>query len=56
MALFAGRHYQYAIPGAPAADEDGFFTLVRYTEDQPHGKATALINFRRGIAEVNIQK
>lgn len=52
VALFAGRHYQYAVPGATHAEEDGFFTLVQYTQEQPQGRATALLNHKRGLVEV----
>jgi hypothetical protein len=42
----------YAVPGASPAQEEGFFTLVRYTPEHPQGKATALLNWTRGIMEV----
>lgn len=33
-------------------DEEGFLTLVRFTEDNPDGKATALLNWRLLVVEV----
>lgn len=41
------------MPGASPAQEAGFFTLVRYTAEHPRGKATALLNWTRGIMEVS---
>lgn len=52
VALFEGRQLEYAVPGASPAQEEGFFTLVRYTQEHPQGKATALLNWTRGIMEV----
>ncbi|GAQ86002.1 hypothetical protein KFL_002640230 [Klebsormidium nitens] len=52
VALIEGRQLEYAVPGASPAQEAGFFTLVRYTAEHPRGKATALLNWTRGIMEV----
>ena len=33
-------------------DEESFITVVRFTEDNPDGKATALLNWRLLVVEV----
>lgn len=33
-------------------DEEGFLTLIRYNEDNPDGKATALLNWKLLVVEV----
>ena len=33
-------------------DEEGFLTVVRFTEDDPDGKATALLNWKLLVVEV----
>lgn len=50
--LLAGRKLQYEVPEASAADEKGFMTLVRYPADAPHGRATALCNWKTTACEV----
>ncbi|XP_061363316.1 glycine-rich domain-containing protein 2 isoform X2 [Gastrolobium bilobum] len=48
--LLKGRQMQYQIE--EEEDEEGFLTLVRFTEDDPVGKATALLNWRLLVVEV----
>ncbi|CAM6070832.1 unnamed protein product [Sphagnum tenellum] len=50
--LINGRKLQYEVPGATSEDEEGFVTLIRYTQQTPQGKATALFNFKVSAMEV----
>ncbi|CAK9255445.1 unnamed protein product [Sphagnum jensenii] len=50
--LINGRKLQYEVPGATSEDEEGFVTLIRYTQQTPQGKATALFNFKVTAMEV----
>ncbi|WCJ26911.1 hypothetical protein M5689_008692 [Euphorbia peplus] len=61
--LLKGRKMQYQVRKASASEdeankeeqeqqEDGFVTLVRVTEDNPEGRATALLNWKLLIVEV----
>lgn len=50
--LLPGRHMEYSVPGANAADEEGFVTLIRYSAPHPDGKATAVFSWKSGTMEV----
>ncbi|GAA0176038.1 hypothetical protein LIER_29102 [Lithospermum erythrorhizon] len=53
--LLSGRKLQYQLkkPSIRSTDEDvGFVTLVRVSEDDPIGKATALINWKLMVVEL----
>ncbi|OMO98634.1 hypothetical protein CCACVL1_04137 [Corchorus capsularis] len=53
--LLRGRKMQYQDKSNDKEtedDEDGFVTLVRYTEENPTGKATALMNWKLLVVEL----
>lgn len=52
VALVCGRWLQYQVRDAPAEEERGFVTVVRYTPECPTGKATALFNWKSAAMEV----
>lgn len=49
IGLLRGRKLQYHVD--EDEEEDDFFTLVRFSEENPNGKATALINWRHFAVE-----
>lgn len=50
--LVNGRKLQYEVPGTTSEEEDGFVTLIRYSPQNPHGRATALFNFKMSAMEI----
>lgn len=52
--LLNGQKLQYQTNEEPTEgkDEEGFLTLIRYNEDNPSGKATALINWKLFVVEL----
>ncbi|CAI5506819.1 unnamed protein product [Closterium sp. Naga37s-1] len=50
--LLPGRHHKYKVPGAPSVEDLGFATLIRFPPDAPHGRATALLNWKGAAMEV----
>jgi len=59
--LLRGRKMQYQVSEEgkklrkieeEAEDEEGFVTLVRFSEDSPNGKATALLNWKLLAVEI----
>ncbi|XP_058002854.1 glycine-rich domain-containing protein 1 isoform X1 [Hevea brasiliensis] len=59
MKLFKGRKLQYQVRKTRSEDkeisndeEEGFVTLVRFTEDNPTRRATALLNWKLLIVEI----
>ncbi|VVA94000.1 unnamed protein product [Arabis nemorensis] len=49
--LLTGRRMQYKGDNEEEEDEDGFVTVVRSTEEDPTGKATALIDWKHQAVE-----
>lgn len=53
LALVSGRKLDYEVKGSKEEEEIGFVTIIRYNLiDAPHGKATALFNWKTGLMEV----
>lgn len=52
--LLRGRKMQYEVEkkGAEKDDEEEFITLVRFAEENPNGRATALLNWKLLVVEV----
>ncbi|GJP59388.1 hypothetical protein CLOP_g11709 [Closterium sp. NIES-67] len=50
--LLPGRQHKYKVPGAPSVEDLGFATLIRFPPDAPHGRATALLNWKGAAMEV----
>ncbi|KAK4852177.1 hypothetical protein QYF36_021662 [Acer negundo] len=54
LRLLKGRKLQYQKSEEHVEDEDeeGFVTLIRFTEDNPNGKVTALLNWKLLVMEL----